>query len=130
MGQRPAKSGEQLLALMAAQHPVVRQSHLARALGRTTTTVGRYFKQLDDGTIDDQVWAQMADILTHRFDIDAPSVRPVRATAMTVDTSLTPYLDKFEAKEHLEALIKILESPDQPARDLLVVLARDRLARR
>lgn len=129
MGQQ-AKPSEQLLSLMASRTPAVRQSQLARDMGITATSIGRYMKQMDNDTIDDHVWARMAEILRRKYAIEADSVRPVRKP-LTVDDSLTPHLEAFKTKEQLEALIKILEGSDkQQARDLLIVIARDRLARR
>lgn len=116
--------------MMAARQPPVRQTHLAADMGLTPTSIGRFFKQLDADTIDDRVWAELVDLLGKRYGIDASVVRPVRAT-VTIDTSLTPYLDAFQTPQQLEALVHILEgSRKEQARDLLLVVARDRLARR
>lgn len=107
----------------------MKQSQLARDLQVTSTTIGRYMKQLDADTIDERTWAQIAGVLSSRYGITTESVRPVRQSALSVDATLTPYLDVFKADGHLAALVDILEGT-QGARDLLLFLARDRLGRR
>jgi hypothetical protein len=125
---KKTKPTERLLELMRGVEPAVKQSDLARALRVTPTSVGRWFRQLDEGTIDDKAWAQIADALS-AHGIDVGPIRPVRKV-LTIDTSLTPHLDAFKTKDQLQALIGILEGSDkQQARELLLVMARDRLAR-
>lgn len=115
---------------MAETSPPVRMSDLARDLGVTPTSVHRYFRDLDAGTIGDDAWFRLADVLITKYDVAADQIRPVNRT-VSVDTSLMPYLDAFTTKAQLEALAKILERSDkQQARDVLLVLARDRLARK
>lgn len=107
----------------------MRQVQLARDLGVSATTIVRHLDALDDGTLDDRAWTQIARLLADKYQIDVTAIRPVRAT-LAVDTSLVPFLDAFDGTQ-LEALVKILEgSHQQAARDLLLVVARDRLARR
>ncbi len=127
MAPKSEKTGDRLTAMMAARNPPVRQAMLARDMGLTPTSIFRYIKALNDGSIDDGVWAQLAELLKTKYGIDVTPLRPVRA-AVTLDTSLVPLLDAFE-KGQLEALAKILEGPRQ-ARDTVLVLARDRLSRR
>lgn len=125
------KLGQRFLELLASRTPSISQAALARDLGVTPTTMWRYVKGLDDGDIDERRWLQLVDILAKKYGVDATVIRAVKAPALTVDTSLTPYLDRFAEPEQLEALIAILERSDQQqARDLLLVLARDRLTRR
>jgi AcrR family transcriptional regulator len=123
-------AGHALLSLMAEAATPVRMSDLARDLGVTPTSVHRYFKDLDAGTISDDAWFRLADVLITKYGIAADQIRPVNRT-VSVDTSLMPYLDAFTTKAQLEALTKILERSDkQQARDVLLVLARDRINRR
>lgn len=123
------KPSEKLRALLGAHLPPVRQVQLASDLGVSATTVVRHLDQLDDGTLDERAWAHIARILMDKYAIDVSSIRPVRAT-LAVDASLLPFLDAFDGAQ-LEALVKILEgSHQQAARDLLLVVARDRLSRR
>jgi hypothetical protein len=125
----PDKPSEQFRALLGRHQPPVRQVQLAHDLGVSATTVVRHLAQLDDGTLDERAWGHIARILADKYQIDVTTIRPVRAT-LAVDTSLIPYLDGFDGAQ-LEALVRILEgSHQQPARDLLLVVARDRLARR
>jgi hypothetical protein len=120
---------ERVVERMTAHKPLVRQAALARDLGVTPTSVVRWFRQLDEGVINDAAWSDIARMLSDKYSIDVTDIRPV-VPMTTLDTSLMPYLDAFEDKAQLEALIKILEgSHRQEARSLLIVLARDRLAR-
>jgi transcriptional regulator with XRE-family HTH domain len=127
MGHRTDSDADKLTELMSARRPVVRQADLARDMGITGTSMARYFKQLETGTINEEVWAQLARLLQTKYGIDATAVRPLR-TALSVDTTLVPYLDAFSDAKQLEALIAILESNEKRATDLLLVLARDRLS--
>lgn len=127
MGHRPDSAVAKLSALMEARRPVVRQADLARDMGLTGTSMARYFKQLDAGTINEEVWTQIARLLQDKYGIDAAVVRPLRSP-LAVDTTLVPCLDAFTEPKQLEALITILESNEKRATDLLLVLARDRLS--
>lgn len=123
------RPGSRLQALLGRHQPPVRQVQLAHDLGVSATTIVRYLRALDDGTLDERVWGQVARMLADKYQIDVTEIRPVRAT-LSVDASLVPYLDGFDGTQ-LEALVKILEgSHQQAARDLLLVVARDRLLRR
>lgn len=126
---KPELLSEQVLARMEAHEPRVRQSHLARDLDVTPVSVLRWLRQLDEGVIGDDAWSRIARMLRDKYGIDVSDIRPIVAST-SLDTSLTPYLDIFAERKHLEAIVKILEgSHKQEARDLLLVIARDRLAR-
>lgn len=140
-------AGKELLAMLTAKN--VRKAQLARDLGVTSTSIGRWFMELDDGTIADHAWTRLGGLLASKYGIDAAKLRPLPKAASvqapSLDTSLVPHLDAFTTKEELTFLVRQLERPEKAvfvalkhimerastdqARDLVLVIARDRLAR-
>ncbi len=124
----PTGPTEKLLEMMAANDPPIKQADLARDLGLSPTAILRYVRQLGTHSLDDRTWTRLARVFRDKYGLDVSAVRPVNW--LSIDTSLVRHLDVFESKAQLEALVKIMEGSDkQEARDLLLVLARDRLAR-
>jgi transcriptional regulator with XRE-family HTH domain len=119
------KPGDKLKSLLKSVNK--NQEDLARATGITGTSISRYFKWLNAGTLDDKQWATMVKGL-RKLGIDPEQVRPIpRPTRLPVD--LLPHLDTFD-HEQLKALIAILASDDDDAREFVRAVAEDRLRRK
>jgi hypothetical protein len=107
------------------------KSKLGNAMGLSLTSADRYLKWLDSGDLDDDQLRTLARGLS------AVGLEPLHYIKevppdkkVTLSTSLLPLLDIFEGdKASLEALLKIL-SADDSEREVLRIVAEDRLKRR
>lgn len=123
---------ERLLAMMREWG--VSQSKLAKEMDLTPTSIGRYLDKLSDGTLDDEIWAQMVEAL-HKLGIKtAEQIRPVTPPVMSPVTGrhitgeLLPLLARWTEPDDIATVIKLLEAPDIE-REMIIVFAREILRR-
>lgn len=104
----------------------ISQSRVGREMGMTPTSIGRYLDWLDEGSLNDDQWRDMAMAL-ERLGISAENVKPVPPTTpKRLPTDLVPLLDLFTTRTQVEALIKVATGPEG-ARELLALMAAERL---
>ena len=125
MTEAPVHEGRKIRALLEAAGK--RPADLARAIGVTQTSVGRYLEAEHLGA---KAWESAARGLS-RLGIDPWQVRPIEPhlgrTARERPEELRQLLAGF-GRRQLEQLLKILESSPETHYVLRVVIA-DRLAR-
>jgi hypothetical protein len=107
------------------------KTRLAAAMGMANTSADRYLKWLDSGELSDAQARVLVKGL-RAVGLDPANyqleVQPEKKTHLPTD--LVPLLDLFEDdKEQLTALVKILSADDRE-REVLKIVAEDRLKRR
>jgi hypothetical protein len=113
------KPGEKLAKLLGKGG----KSALAKAIGMSPTSVGRYLVELDEDTIDDGAWLKIARALESKFGIKPETIRalPVLSIAFpSNEPPLTPLLDQFR-DEQLAALLRIMKAPRERLEPLIAV---------
>lgn len=122
------KDGDKVLKMLNEQKPKrVSQTRLATEMRMTPTSVGRYIERLNDGSLTDEQWRDMA-VAMQSLGMDPARIRPIPpASTKKLPDDLVPLLNRFTGREQLEALIKIATYRDEGARELLALIATERL---
>lgn len=121
---RPPLDGDKLLKIMKVKG--VNKSALAAEMSITPTSIGRYFTQLNKGSIDEDVWASMLAALRRLGVDDAEGLRPVQNSKVRRD--LLPLVSHFTTDEQIRAVLQILDG-HPGSQEILRIVLEDRLKR-
>lgn len=119
------KDGDRLQRLLEERNVTRSQVGRDSQPPLTPTSVGRYVKWMNAGTLNDEQWSRLA-VGLRKNGIDPDKIRPVKVQpSKSLRTDLLPLLDVFTRKEQLEALRKIIEAED--GHSLVLAIVNERL---